>query len=332
MWSGKVLGGLVGGLVGGPMGLAAGAALGHYLADGEGAQRARDVALVRLEWRHHAFSASGPGVTLTPVWIARRRKGKDVRVRLDAGGRRQTATVAPDADEEEIALPHFFVPYEGFDGNATITLEGDAARFVVPLPSEVRRLGLSGPARLVMALVACARAGGRALEKPDVRFVRETFTGAHPLDDDGLVWLRTWMRTLRDAEPERLAPERVAKRLARHVPAEDVDDVLLWLMRGTRAAWPGAAQEAWIAGLADALGVDAARVAALWRELDAPTSDADRLRALATLGLAPGAGADEVRAAWRRLVMACHPDRDASEDATRRTAELNAAYRVLRDA
>jgi hypothetical protein len=332
MWSGKVLGGLVGGLVGGPMGVAAGAALGHYLADGEGAQRARDVTLTRLEWRHHAFSAAGPGVRLTPIWLARRRKGKDVRVRLEAGGVRQQAVVAPETDDEQIALPDFFVPYEGFDGNVTVTLEGDAARFVVPLPSEVRRLGLSGPARLVMALVGCARAGGRALEKSDVRFIRETFTGAHPLDDDGLVWLRAWMRTLRDAEPERLAPDRVAKRLARHLRDEDVDDVVLWLMRGARSTWPGPEQEAWIAGLADGLGLDAARIASLWRELDAPAGEADRRRALVTLGLAPGATIDDVRAAWRRLVVACHPDRDASADATRRTAELNAAYRVLRDA
>ncbi|MFZ5475178.1 MAG: DnaJ domain-containing protein [Myxococcota bacterium] len=332
MWSGKVLGGLVGGLVGGPVGLAAGAALGHYLADGEGARRARDVALLRLEWRHHAFSEAGPGVRLTPVWTARRRAGADVVVRLDAAGARQKAVVTPEADDEEIALPTFFVPYAGFDGHVTVTLEGDAARFVVPLPSEVRRLGLSGPARLVMALVACARAGGRPLAKDDVRFVRETFCAAHPLDDDGLAWLRAWMRALRDAEPERLAPEKVAARLARHVRDEDVDDVILWLMRGARSTWPGAAQEAWIAGLAGALGLDAARIAALWRELDAPSGEADRARALATLGLGPGATAEQIRAAWRERVMASHPDRDASADATRRTAELNAAYRLLRDA
>lgn len=338
-WSGKLLGGLVGGMVGGPLGMGVGAALGHYLADGEGAARDRDLVLLRLEWRHHAFGPSGPGVLLTPVWLARGHLGRDVRVRLYADVDRFEATVAPDSADETCALPDFLVPYARFDGRARVTLRSDRARddaeFRVRLPTEVRRLGLSGPARLVMALVACARAGDRPLTKDDVRFVRETFTAAHPLDEDGLTWLRTWLRTLRDADLGRLSPEKVADRLARHLRGpEDAEETLLWLMRGATSAWPGEAQEDWIAGLGEALGADAARMDALWAELDAVPGEADRARARAVLGVGPLASEEEVRAAWLRLVRDAHPDRartpeDAAE-ATRRTAEINGAYRLLR--
>lgn len=338
-WSGKLLGGLVGGMVGGPVGMGVGAALGHYLADGEGAARGRELVLVRLEWRHHAFGPAGPGVLLTPVWLARGHRGRDVRVRLYADVDRFEATVAPEGVEETCALPDFFAPYARFDGRARVTLRSDRAHddaeFHVRLPTEVRRLGLSGPARLVMALVACARAGDRPLTRDDVRFVRETFTAAHPLDADGLTWLRTWLRELRDADLERLSPEKVGERLARHLRGpEDAEETLLWLMRGARSAWPGDAQEDWIAGLGAALGIDDARLAALWDELDAVPAEADRARARAVLGVGPQASDDEIRAAWLRLVRDAHPDRargpDAAADATRRTAEINGAYRLLR--
>lgn len=55
----------------------------------------------------------------------------------------------------------------------------------------------------------------------------------------------------------------------------------------------------------------------------------DEARSL--LGVSSGAGAAEVRAAYRRKVLAHHPDRHAGDaDATDRTAALNEAFRVLR--
>jgi DnaJ like chaperone protein len=113
-----------------------------------------------------------------------------------------------------------------------------------------------------------------------------------------------------------------------------IDEVLLWLMRATRDVWPGPDAEAWVASFGDALGVDAAGIGRLWAELDAVSGAADLDEARRVLGVAPGATEDEVRAAWRRLVQAWHPDRmqgaEAAE-ATRRMAEINAAYRVLRE-
>jgi curved DNA-binding protein CbpA len=52
------------------------------------------------------------------------------------------------------------------------------------------------------------------------------------------------------------------------------------------------------------------------------------------LGVEVGAGPDEVKAAWRRLARQHHPDLtgddpDASQRATRRMAEINAAYAAL---
>jgi hypothetical protein len=48
------------------------------------------------------------------------------------------------------------------------------------------------------------------------------------------------------------------------------------------------------------------------------------------LGVAPGASADEVAAAYREAAKRVHPDRAPGPDAARRMAELNAAYDQLR--
>jgi molecular chaperone DnaJ len=50
-----------------------------------------------------------------------------------------------------------------------------------------------------------------------------------------------------------------------------------------------------------------------------------------TLGVARTATAEELKAAFRRLAMQYHPDRNKSEDAEERFKELNEAYAVLSD-
>ncbi|MDP2311139.1 MAG: J domain-containing protein [Pseudomonadota bacterium] len=341
-WTGKVLGGVLGGMVGGPLGVGVGAAIGHYLADGEGAAASapgrRELVVNRLRWRHHAFGPSGPGVRVTPVWRARRHDGRDVVVRVDAGRHHSSATVVPDTDDELCELPEFLLPYAAFEGSVRVRLESvraaaDQADFDVELPSPLRRLGSSGPARVVMTLVGAARAGGRTLTRDDIRFIRETFTAAHPLDDDGLDWLRRWLRALRDTDLERLAPDKVARRLLRHVEGDAVDEVVLWVMRGTRDVWPGAAAQGWVAELGDALGIDATGISALWGELDADADEGARAAARTLLGVPPDATTDEIRLAWRALVRTWHPDRAQGDaavaEATRRVADINAAWRML---
>lgn len=48
------------------------------------------------------------------------------------------------------------------------------------------------------------------------------------------------------------------------------------------------------------------------------------------LGVAPGASATEIHAAWRRGVSKWHPDRNPSPDATLHLQQINAAYASLR--
>lgn len=61
----------------------------------------------------------------------------------------------------------------------------------------------------------------------------------------------------------------------------------------------------------------------------------DLAEAYATLGVPPTASSSQVKRAWRRAVQEHHPDRHADADeatrehATRTTARINAAYRVL---
>lgn len=50
------------------------------------------------------------------------------------------------------------------------------------------------------------------------------------------------------------------------------------------------------------------------------------------LGLAPGAGEEEIREAYRRLAFQYHPDRNlGSRDAVGRMKEINEAYAILSD-
>jgi hypothetical protein len=61
--------------------------------------------------------------------------------------------------------------------------------------------------------------------------------------------------------------------------------------------------------------------------------DSSTLRAkahYAALGLSPGAGEEEVRAAYRHLVKLYHPDKNTSPDAEARYRQIRAAYEALK--
>lgn len=341
-WAGKLLGGLFGGMLGGPLGLGVGAALGHYLADSRDAERDRRLPLhlVRLEWQQHGFSASGPGVTLVPVWIARDREAVDCEVRVRVGGGTWRSTVTPEHPVEEVHAPSVFVPYARLEDPAEVEVrvrdgEGneEAAAFRVPLPSPVRRLGQAGPARVVMAAVAAARAGGRALDEGAVAFIHDRFVEGLALDEAGEAWFDAWVDVLAEVEEARLSPVKVAERIRRHLEGPGPDAVLTLLMHGCRGAWPGEAGERWVDRFAAALGVSPADLSALWAAVDDAPDPVSRIRAAALLGVDADDPPEVVKAAWRRLVREAHPDRarDAAEveAATRRTAQLNAAYRLL---
>ena len=66
-------------------------------------------------------------------------------------------------------------------------------------------------------------------------------------------------------------------------------------------------------------------------------TELDPTRAYRILGLAPGAAAEEVKAAYRDLVQVWHPDRFPADSRLRAKAErnlqrINAAYEVLKSA
>lgn len=344
-WAGKVLGGLFGGMLGGPLGAGVGAAVGHYFADSAGADRdrRRSLRLVRMEWQQHAFSASGPGVWLVPVWVVRDRQGQDVGVRVRAGGSSWRAVVVPEHPVEEVAEPRVFVAYAKLEEPAEALVElrageglVEAATFSIPLPTPVRRLGGSGPARVIMAAVAAARAGGRPLDDAAVAFIHDRFVEGLALDEAGERWFDAWVEVLADAELSRLTPGKVAERLSRHLEGQGASGVLKLLMHGCRGAWPGEASEAWVDALAAELGLDEEAVEAAWRAVDDAPDPQSRQRAARVLGVDADAPLEEVKAAWRRLVREAHPDHahgdDEVEAATRRTARLNAAWRILRSA
>jgi curved DNA-binding protein CbpA len=59
-----------------------------------------------------------------------------------------------------------------------------------------------------------------------------------------------------------------------------------------------------------------------------PESDIDYY---AILKVRPTANVEQIRAAYLRQIGQWHPDRNASQEATRRTAQINAAWEVLQD-
>jgi hypothetical protein len=343
-WSGKALGGLFGALVGGPVGAGVGAAVGHYL--GDVARPPQPLELTQLRWVHHAFSASGPGVKLTPVWRSRGLHDVDVTVRVDAGTLCQTTVIVPEHAAEDVEEPEWLVPYAAFPqgevAEISVTLRAaalrggreplDKDRFQIPMPRGVRRLGNSGPGRVVMALVACARAGGRDLTTDDLDYIRVRFVEGYPLDARGLEWLAAWTKELATAEVSRLAPDAVANRLATHVDAAAAERVLTWLMHGTRASWPGEAAERFIAGLALELGLEA-RLDSLWRQVAAEPDPVALARAAGVLGVAAGTAIDEAKRAYRALMLRWHPDRARTPEEARayteRTVRINAAWQVF---
>lgn len=327
-WSGKLVGGLIGGMLGGPLGAGLGVTVGHVLGDG-----GRALELHRLDWQQHGFGESGPGLVLTAVWTARGLVGVDVRVRVRTGEFAHRSTVTPEEPVEDCALPRVFVPYARLPESehvevmltlATSAGHQDEARFRLRTPNAVRRLGGSGPARAVMALVGCARAGGRRLTRNDRAFIRDTFVEGLALDEDGLLWLQEWLQELASAGVQRLSADKVARRLGPHLDAEGSARLMGWLWRGVGEAWPGEAQSAWVVALAAALGTQVGAAV--------PTSDA-RLEAWATLAVAPGTTGEPLRAAWLQLIQRWHPDRARTPEdvivCNRRMAELNAAYRLL---
>ncbi len=327
-WSGKLVGGLIGGMLGGPIGAGLGVTVGHVLGDA-----GRALELHRLDWQHHAFGEAGPGVALTPVWTARGLLGVDVRVRVAVGDSLRRATVTPEDPDEVCAAPRVLVPYGELPDGDTVTVRvridagagrDDEAVFQLRMPNTVRRLGGSGPARAVMALVGCARADGRPLDKAAVRFIRTSFLEGLELDEDGRLWLGEWLRELAAADAARLLPEKVARRLDPHLDDEGRARLVAWLWRGVAEAFPGPAPSAWVRALAGALGTDPAAIG---------VEGDPRLEAWATLGVSPGTTGDALREAWLALVHRWHPDRARTPEdvivCNRRMAELNAAYRLL---
>jgi hypothetical protein len=106
----------------------------------------------------------------------------------------------------------------------------------------------------------------------------------------------------------------------------------------TRVAWTSQVQkDVWNVGL-HFFDADAQTRADIERLLDAAASGREILPTsvevedlYATLGIAPSATADEIRAAYRRLARLYHPDYAPDEESSRKFARISKCYMVLRD-
>jgi hypothetical protein len=106
----------------------------------------------------------------------------------------------------------------------------------------------------------------------------------------------------------------------------------------TRVAWTSQVQkDVWNVGL-HFFDADAQTRSDIERLLDAAASGREILPTsvevedlYATLGIAPSATADEIRAAYRRLARLYHPDYAPDEESSRKFARISKCYMVLRD-
>lgn len=113
-------------------------------------------------------------------------------------------------------------------------------------------------------------------------------------------------------------------------------DVKIFVL--TRVAWTSQVQkDVWNIGL-HFFDADAQTRADVERLLDAAASGREILPTsvevedlYATLGIAPTATSDEVRAAYRRLARQYHPDYAPDEESSRKFARISKCYMVLRD-
>ncbi len=194
---------------------------------------------------------------------------------------------------------------------------------------------------LVELLVRLAEIDGE-LNRSEVTAIRRFFQERLGYRDERLVWLRDLIKISRGSTR---STEEICARLATDYGLQERFIVLQVLVQVAQADGRlTAAETAFVEQVAGLLGLGAfvrsfasAGAGAGWQQ--AGPSMRDRTEeALSELGLEQGAGATEIKQAWRQLSKENHPDRvnhlggEFRRLAEERMRKINAAYDTLKEA
>jgi len=193
---------------------------------------------------------------------------------------------------------------------------------------------------LVGLLVQLAGLDG-VLDRREVAAIRQFFQQSLGYQGEQLLWIRDLIKASR-REPASVAA--ICEELAASYGVQERFIVVQVLARVASADGPTTAAEArFIEDVATRLGLgpfvgafaSAGAGDSGGHSMHRPDLTAE---ALAVLGLEPGASADEIKQAWRKLSLDNHPDRvghlgeEFRRLAEERMSRINSAYQTLKDA
>lgn len=192
---------------------------------------------------------------------------------------------------------------------------------------------------LVALLVRLATLDGD-LDRREVTAIRHFFQHGLGYDGERLLWIRD---LIKERQRRPMAAAEICREIAEKYDFQARFIVLQVLTTVASADAPTSAAEArFIQNVAARLGLGPFVGSFEWRgtgaQRPAPAADESIEQALAVLGLARGATAQDIKQAWRRLSLENHPDRVAHlGEEFRRLAEermrkINAAHETLKEA
>ncbi|MGC4120905.1 MAG: DnaJ domain-containing protein [Myxococcales bacterium] len=347
-WSGRTLGGSLSNVYAGPRSAQAGPGIGHLFEDAQAEPWPVD--LERLSW-NRCMGPSGPGMLVTAELAPARAVPRNAELHFWLQYDEESYAEAlhddfADSDgdlcavgeiverDAQLARAMLYLPWAAtppLKGDCLCQLSlvaGDAVLgnqwFELDLPGRATReihSAMGALAYCAAALLGTAREPSQA----ELAATATALTGLFALDELGrAVALELLDRAVRQAPDF----EKALRLVLDEIEPPNRPEVLRLLGGIARDRGQASGPEAaFIRRLADAIGLAAPNaqsagdtLAAAWR----------------TLELEPGAGLDQVRAAWRRLALDYHPDKVQTlavgfrEYATARMQQLNEAYEILK--
>lgn len=351
-WIGKIVGGAIGGMVGGPVGLAVGASLGHAYDASDGTTTLQGGRL----GIDGSYEDDGLGhlvlLTFPPSLPA---QATVIAILHDAAGGTVRAP-APWADDHgDFALVAevvggealLYVPYAALDYDAAgVGVLQVATLLAGAGGGGTSEAGVIGMDMLDLPLPAARPAGGRmavlqplidlgmavaradgTVDRQEIRLLKEFFRGSFNMQGPELNQLRDAIKAADTTD----IPGTV-QAVFRRLPSLTPSDLLAFLAAVARSDdHVDASEVAVIREVAQALGATAKETDAALAELDLTAQDAPHT----VLGVDRGASAPQIKAAYRELMKAYHPDRVATlpaefqELAHKKSQEITAAYKAL---
>jgi len=340
-WWGRIVGGILGGAIGGPLGAGIGYALGSYLDESD-----EELPSLDAECTYYTDEDGWSGEVSFRLPIP---ADSFVVANLLTSNEKLVKGVAPFADDDgdfSITRPvcgqkcNLYIPFgavrheaageyllrltcaQVHEGNGKPQLVGRSIfKFELPAPRPWSSLAFLRP--LVDLCMLVVRAD-RVVRREEVRFVKDYFSNeVLPGELDSL---RAVMKT-----PPREEVEQLVAKIQFRFPGLEYATLLSLLAGIAKSDGQVTAHEAAIIrAVALTLGVPEERWPEIAEALDLIVTDY-----WGVLGLAPGASPEEVRAAYRKLVLQYHPDRVAQlprefqELAVQKSIVLREAYERL---